>query len=67
VFDDLDVVHAEGVAVADELDRFEGPIADVDAPGESRISHDVSSCRPPPGDAIPAWVPGGEMQVVGGA
>ena len=31
----LDVVHADLVAVADELDRLEGAVADVNTPGEA--------------------------------
>jgi hypothetical protein len=45
VLDDLDVVHPQGIAIANELDRLQRSIADIDTPGKSWISHDVSSCR----------------------
>jgi hypothetical protein len=48
VLNDLDIVHAEDVAFADELDRLQRAVADIDTPGETRVCHDVSSCRLPP-------------------
>ena len=42
VLDDVEVVDADAVAVADELDGFEGAVADVDAPGESGVGHGVT-------------------------
>ena len=36
VLDDVEVIDAEAVAVADELDRLEGAVPDVDAPGKRR-------------------------------
>ena len=49
VLDDVEVVDPDAVAVADELDRLEGAVADVDAPGE-RAGHVQSSLWTPRGE-----------------
>jgi len=48
VLDDVEVVDAEALGLADELDGLEGPVADVDAPGEAGGSHGCRSSLEPP-------------------
>jgi hypothetical protein len=42
VLDDLKIIDSEIIAVADELHRFEGAVADIDAPCKSSRCHVVS-------------------------
>ena len=43
VFDDLKIVDAKLLAVANDFDRLEGAVSDVDAPGKTRGGHVHSS------------------------
>jgi hypothetical protein len=43
MFDELEVIDADTVAVTHELDRFQCPVANVDAPSETGDGHRRSS------------------------
>jgi hypothetical protein len=45
VLDDIEIIDAQPVAIANQLDGLEGAVADVDAPCETVVGHGEISSR----------------------